>query len=86
MNKTEYILLKLAFTEYGQSLMTEFIEQLNDNKVKKQTTKALSKEYVTLVKDFIDEMKKDKPNEFLIRQHLAKLGCQHYKMYLSLKE
>lgn len=88
MTKIDYARLKLAFTEYGQIVLKEFIDQIkgNDNKIKNNTTKDLSKEYVTLVKRFLDEMNKEHPDGTALKDHIAKLGCQHYKMCLSLKE
>lgn len=88
MTNIDYILLKLAFTQYGQITLAEFIEQIksNNNVIKKESTKDLSKEYVTIVKKFLDEMNKDEPNIDNIKQHIAKLSCQQYKIYLSLKE
>ena len=86
MTQTEYILLKLAFTDFGRVILNNFImDYEQDGKVvKRRVIKDLSKEYVTLVKAFLDEINKDAPDKLKLIEHISKLGSQQYKMYIEL--
>jgi hypothetical protein len=82
MTQQEYIYYRFIFMEYGRDILTAFIK--DKNKFNLPAFKDISKEYVTLVKDFLNECNKDTPDEAKLKEHVALLGKQHYKMYLKL--
>ena len=82
MTEQQYILYRYLFMEYGRDLLAEFSK--DSTKFALPSFKDISKEYVNLVKDFLNEVNKDSPDEAKLKQHIAKLGNQQYKMYIKL--
>lgn len=82
MNPKEYLYYRYMYLEYGRDLLNTFIE--DKDKFNLPSLKDISKEYVDMVKGFLSEMNKDTPDEAELKKHIARLGKQHYKMYLKL--
>lgn len=87
ISSVEYLLLKLAFTDFGRLTLNEFIQEVRNNNdtVKQESTKDLSKQYVDDVKGFLGEMNKDTPDKQELLSWIARLSCHHYKLYMSIR-
>ena len=81
MTQQEYIYYRFIFMEYGRDILNEFIEDKDKSNL--PAFKDISKEYVTLVKNFLTEVNKDTPDEAALKKHIATLGKQHIKCILN---
>lgn len=82
MHQKDYLYHRYMYMEYGRDILNSFIA--DKDKFNLPTIKELSKEYVDMIKLFLQEINKDAPDEGKLKKHIATLGKQHYKMYLKL--